>query len=242
MPSQKKAGKAAARRKSSKSGSSKQAKKKAKKQAKKQVKKQAKKQVKKQAKKQVKKQAKKQAKKQVKKQAKKQTTRQAAKKAKKKAARRRAKAKKALRAVAVGDAVKLPADARNLIGRYDPSVAHGARGAETIEGIVCSIRAIRTGRLVAKTRGSLAGFVLEIIHSATFRRDASAKSAAGARGNGRLTESPVWRRLRELLRESAGTKQLLSAASGGLSGDPYSSLLDGWRVVKVKAELVEAID
>jgi hypothetical protein len=160
----------------------------------------------------------------------------------KKTLRRSTKARKGLRVVAVGDAVKLPIDARNLIDRYDPSAARGARSAEAVEGIVCSIRTIKTGRLVAKTRGDLSGYVLEIIHSETFRRHASPTERAGAPAITGLTQSPVWQRMRELLEKAVGAKELPSAASGGLSVEPYRSLLNGWRVVKVKAELVEVVD
>jgi hypothetical protein len=122
-------------------------------------------------------------------------------------------------------------------------MGRGARAAETIEGLVCSVRTIKTGRLVAKTRGDLSAYVLEIIHSETFERHVgTSRNSSGVLGPARLKQSPVWRRAQEILREAASKKQLLSAASGGLSDEPYKSLLGGWRVVKVKAEVVEAVD
>jgi len=144
--------------------------------------------------------------------------------------------------VAVGDAVRLPAESRNLISRYDPKLARGARCTEGIEGIVCSIRDIRTGKLVAKTRGDLTGFVLEILHAQTFRLQySSERNTAGASGSGDPSDSPVSLRLRGLLQELASRRELVSASSGVLSREPFAELLDGWRVVKVKAEAVDPL-
>lgn len=156
---------------------------------------------------------------------------------------RRGTARKTLTAVEIGDVVRFPAEARNLIGRYDPAVARGARAADAIEGIVCSIRSIATGKLIPKTRGDLSGHVLEIMHDQTFQLHyASDRNTGGARGPENVRENPVWQRVREVLREMASGKQLISAASGGLGQEPLHSLLDGWRVVKVKAEYVESAE
>jgi hypothetical protein len=148
-----------------------------------------------------------------------------------------------LKAVAVGDAVRFPAEARNQIGRYDPAIARGARGAEAIKGIVCSVRNIATGKLVAKTRGDLAGYVLEIMHDQTFQLHyGSDRNTGGPRGPESVRDNPAWRRVREVLGEMAASGKLVSAASGGLGEEPVRSLLDGWRVVKVKAEYVESAE
>lgn len=169
----------------------------------------------------------------------------ARKKARKSTRKTRRKAGRArpkrLTAVAVGEAVRIPVEAPNLITRYDPARARGARGAEAIEGIVLSIRKIASGQLVAKTTGDLSGFVLEIVHNQTFRPYLSSdKNTGGPRGPEQVTANPAWMRLRELLREMVESKQLVSAASEGLSKEPLRSLLDGWRVVKVKAQHIEA--
>lgn len=168
--------------------------------------------------------------------------------ARKRASRKRpkrrpaAKPKRRQTAVAVGDAVRLPAEAHNQISRYDPKLAPGGRSTEAIEGIVCSIRDIRSGKLVAKTRGDLAGFVLEILHAQTFRLQySSEKNVAGAAASGIPAHNPLWSRLRALLQEMAARGELVSVSSGGLSQDPFASLLDGWRVVKVKAEAIEPL-
>ncbi len=137
--------------------------------------------------------------------------------------------------------MRVPTEAPNLITRYDPGIARGTRGAEAIEGIVLSIRKIATGQLVAKTTGDLSGFVLEIVHNQTFRLYLSSdKNSGGPRGPEQLTANPVWVRLREFLKEMAEKKQLLNASSEGLTQESLRSLLDGWRIVKVKAQQVEA--
>jgi hypothetical protein len=168
--------------------------------------------------------------------------------ARKRVSRKRSKKKSAPKRkrrqtpVAVGDAVRLPAETRNLISRYDPKLARGARVTEGIEGLVCSIRDIRTGKLVAKTRGDLTGFVLEILHTQTFRLQySSERNTAGVSGSAAPTDSPLWLTLRALLQEMAARRELVSASSGVLSQDPFASLLDGWRVVKMKAEAVDPL-
>ncbi len=148
-----------------------------------------------------------------------------------------------LKTVQIGDAVRFPAEARNQIGRYDPHIARGARGAEGIEGIVCSIRDIGTGKLVAKSRGDLSGFVLEVLHHQTFQLHyASDRNTGGPRGPENVKENPTWLRVREVLREMSANNQLVSVATGGLSEEPMRPLLDGWRVVKIKAEYVESAE
>ncbi len=142
--------------------------------------------------------------------------------------------------VTVGDAVRLAADTRNQVARYEPRFSGPTRGTETIEGIVCSIRQISSGKLVAATQGNLEGYVLEVLHSRTFAGQySSAKNTGGPRGRERVTDTPSWQRLRGLLREMASQRQFISAAPGGLAREPFSSLLDGWRVIKVRAELIE---
>jgi hypothetical protein len=117
-----------------------------------------------------------------------------------------------------------------------------ARTAEATEGIVCSIRDIRTGKLVPETKGALTGFVLEILHTQTFRfQFSSERNAPRPAGSEVPTDSPLWLKLRTLLREMAGRREFASAGSGALLEEPFASLLDGWRVVKVKAKAVESL-
>lgn len=157
-------------------------------------------------------------------------------------ARLRAKpTRKTLKTVAVGDVVRFSGDARNQMSRYDASASPEARGAEAIEGIVCSIRNIATGKAVGKTRGDVSSFVLEIVHHQTFKvHYASDRNTGGPRGPENVRNNPIWARVREALTAMAAKKQYISSAAGGLSEEPLASLLDGWRVVKVKAESVES--
>jgi hypothetical protein len=78
---------------------------------------------------------------------------------------------------------------------------------------------------------------LEIVHNQTFRPFLSSdRNTGGVRGPEEVTANPLWVKLRGLLREMADRKQLVASASEGLSQDPLRTLLDGWRVVKVKAQ------
>jgi len=155
----------------------------------------------------------------------------------------KARPKRPLVRVAVGDAVRLPADTSNQMARYDPGFLGAARGAEAIEGIVCSIRQISSGKLVPVTQGKLQGYVLEVLHSHTFAPQfSSTRNTGGPRGPERVSDSPSWKRLRVLLREMASERQFVSAAPGGLAREPFASLLDGWRVIKVRAEVIELVE
>jgi len=149
--------------------------------------------------------------------------------------------RKTLKTVAIGDVVRFGGDARNQMSRYDAGASSDSRGAEAIEGIVCSIRNIATGKAVGKTRGDISGFVLEIVHHQTFKvHYASDRNTGGPRGPENVRNNPIWARLREVLTSMAAKKQYVSSAAGSLSEEPLASLLDGWRVVKVKAEGVQS--
>ena len=176
------------------------------------------------------------------KKARKSATRPRSKKKRKPQSRRTVR-KRTTTAVAVGDVVRLPANARNQLSRYEPRLARVARGADAVEGIVCSIRDISTGRLTAKTRGDLDRYVLDVLHHRTFTAHFSSdRNTGGPKGSDQLRDNPSWVRLRALLREAAAEGHFLSAASGELSRDLFSSLLDGWRVVKVRAELIDIVE
>jgi hypothetical protein len=97
--------------------------------------------------------------------------------------------------------------------------------------------------LAAKTRGDLDGYVLEIIHDRTFTAHFSSdRNAGGGRGSDQMKDNRSWLRLRALLQEKAAEGSLPCVASGALSQEPFSSLLDGWRVVKVRAEVIDTVE
>ncbi len=171
--------------------------------------------------------------------------RKAAKKrtsAKRSTKKRGAPRKRRPRAVAVGDPVRLPPEVGNQIIQYDPKMALEARAAEAVEGIVCSIRSIRTGKYVQKTRGDLSEFVLEVLHSQTFRfQYSSERNVAGSIAADVSAENPVWLKFRSILQEASSRGDFAGARAAVLGEEPFSSLLDGWRVVKVRAEAVEPL-
>jgi len=159
------------------------------------------------------------------------------KRKKKKAARRRRK--KPLTKVAIGDVISVPGRVRGEAERAGPSWGTGAP-AETVLGLVCSIRAIATGKLVGRTRGDLSKYLLEVIHSESFAAQGPPSVNREQRRLSRLRQNPAWSQTRALLRELADKKDLVSAVSSRLSQEPFDSLLNGWRVVKVKGDQVEA--
>jgi hypothetical protein len=139
----------------------------------------------------------------------------------------------------VGDLVAVPGEGQNLIGRYDPRAVGLPRGGGAIEGVVCSIREIATGQLVGETKGPLDRYVIELVHDLTFSGQfSSALNVGGGKAPGEVARSPIWVRLRRLLRGMAEKGELISVASGGLTTDSFRQLLDGWRVVKVRAQLL----
>jgi len=105
-----------------------------------------------------------------------------------------------------------------------------------VEGIVCSIRDIAAGKLVGKTKGPAEGYVFEVLQDRTFSPAlSSTRNIGGARPPAEVTSNPTWRKVREVLREAAARGQLLGGAPQELLG----SVLDGWRVTKVRAQMVE---
>ena len=164
----------------------------------------------------------------------------AAKKAKKAKPRPKTKVSKGPGPVSVGDAVRMPTEASNTFVHYDPRTEISGRGAGAIEGLVWSVRDVSSGKLVAKTSGPLSRYVLEVLHDRTFHPQFSGNiNSGGPKGPVLANENPKWNRIRTLLREMAKGGNLVSQASGGLNVEPFLSLLDGWRVVKLHADLVE---
>lgn len=144
--------------------------------------------------------------------------------------------------VAVGDEVRLPVELPNQIRHYDPREEFLGRSGDGIEGIVYSIREIATGKLVAKTQGPLEKYVLEVLHDRTFHLQySSARNTGGPKGASEVHDNQNWMRIREALRQMASRSELASQSPDRIRGDLFSSLLDGWRVVKLRANLVEVL-
>ena len=84
-----------------------------------------------------------------------------------------------------------------------------------------------------------AGYVLEILHTRTFATQFSSETnTGGVNGPEVVSDNPAWSRLQSLLRRQAESKQLASYGSGGVAREVFGDLLDGWRLVKMKAEFV----
>lgn len=136
--------------------------------------------------------------------------------------------------VAVGDWVSLRP------GGAQPGALPIERDGEVAQGIICSIREIATGKLVAKTRDELEGYLLEVLHHRTFRPQFSSSRNVGPATAGTIARSPAWRKMQEILRNAAKERRFFSYATGGLPNELFGSLLDGWRVVRVRAAAVES--
>jgi len=164
------------------------------------------------------------------------------KKAKKAKPTPKSRAAKGPGPVGVGDAVRMPTEVSNTFRHYDPRQEISGLGAGVVEGLVWSIREVASGKLVAKTSGALSRYVLEVLHDRTFHPQFSGNiNSGGPKGSTVASENPKWVRIRALLQEMAKSGKLVSQASGGLTAEPFVTMLDGWRVVKLHAEVVELV-
>jgi hypothetical protein len=142
----------------------------------------------------------------------------------------------------VGDHVRLISREKNrypLPTTYTPGQAPSH---EPVDGLVLAIREIATGKLTTQAGGALDGFVVELLYDSTFNTKwASLKNAP--RTADRPNSTPSWKRIRALLRDAAEKGQLWSTASPDLfTASPMAKLLDGWKVVKIVAAHLEALD
>jgi hypothetical protein len=146
--------------------------------------------------------------------------------------------------VGVGDEVRLPVEVANQFRHYDARQELLGRTGDAIEGLVCCIREIATGKLVAKTHGPLEKYVLEIVHNRTFNSQYGSRQNIRDR-NGRpaaeLAANETRTRVADSLRQAASRGEYAGRASDLLQKEPFATLLDGWRVVKLRANLVELL-
>ena len=144
--------------------------------------------------------------------------------------------------IAVGEHVRLKTFLANLHQTYQVNDSQLAFRREAVNGLVMSIRDIKTGHLVAATDGKTQGYVFELLFDNTFSsRYASIRNAP--RNVERATATPAWQRIRETLRELATKEELVSTSTPGFMIDsPFSKLLDGWKVVKVRADELESLE
>lgn len=145
-------------------------------------------------------------------------------------------------ALAVGDHVRLKARDGNQHKSFHVSKAESASFREPVDGMVLSIREVRSGKLVPATKGEFDQYIVEMIYSQTF----NAKFAS-LRNAPRGSEDPLttvsWRRLRAALRATIEKDELFSTAMPSLLTDsPLATLLDGWKVIKVWSTELESLE
>lgn len=146
-------------------------------------------------------------------------------------------------AVSVGDEVQVPLESRNEYQGYDVFPHQVGSPGQLIHGLICSIREVSSGELVGVAAGNFRQYVFEILHSNSFHpRFGTERNSEGSQGPGGLADNPVWSQLRQQIREAAKRGKLVSHAAGHLDEEPFASLLDGWRIVKVWTGEVESLE
>ena len=144
-----------------------------------------------------------------------------------------AKVKAVAPMLAMGDHIRLKTRAANQHGTYNIEDAQVAYSREPADGLILSIREVRTGQLVAKTAGDLKNYVIEMVFDNTFNsKYASTKNAP--RSADRVTATPLWRLIRSTLRELAEKGEFLSTTTKNFFDEgPLAKKLDGWKVIKI---------
>ena len=142
----------------------------------------------------------------------------------------------------VGDHARLKTRESNQHPSYRYDAAEVATYRESVDGIILAIREVRTGKLVSSTKSALDKYVVELIYNRTFNsRLASMRNAP--RGVDDPTATSGWKRLRATLRQAADKGEFYSTAMPNLLTDnPLSTLLDGWKVVKVWSREMESLE
>ena len=144
--------------------------------------------------------------------------------------------------LAVGDHVRLKTRDTNQHTAYGAEAADPTMFHDAVDGIVFSIRNVKTGALVTKTTGKLTDHVFELVYIRTFSpRYASLRNAP--RGADDPTMTAGWKRLRATLRKAAEEGKIFSTASNELlEGSPLAGMLDGWKVVKIWSEQIDSLE
>jgi hypothetical protein len=160
-----------------------------------------------------------------------------------KARRRSASKSKEQRMLAPGQEVRLPLRVHNLFAGYNPRLLREDVPSRQIEGLVLSIREIATGKMVGLAVGDFDKYVIEVIHNRSF--DASFASTGNA-GKATMGERPqntkMWAKLKATLHQMGQERKLVSTTDDSFAKSALPELLDGWRVVKVRASEIEAVE
>jgi len=107
---------------------------------------------------------------------------------------------------------------------YRPWLA--LRGRALLTGIVCSIRSVKTGKLVAKASGAMGDYVFGVLDT-----QASGPAIGGARNADR---PEVKRAVAQALKKAAQSGRAVSDATSLLREGPLAGV-DGWRVLRLVA-------
>lgn len=145
-------------------------------------------------------------------------------------------------AFAVGDHVRLKNRDINEHPSYQIKNAEVAFTREPADGIVLSIREIKSGRLVTQATGNIDQYVVELLYDNTFNpRYASTRNAP--RTAERATAAPAWRRIHAMLRDLAAKGELISTNTPNfLTESPLAKYLDGWKVLKVRSNDIVSLE
>lgn len=151
-------------------------------------------------------------------------------------------AKQAPLTLAVGDHVRLRSRDGNQHQSYRTSAAEVTTYREAIDGLVLSIRDVKSGQLVAASAGDITNYVVELVYTRSFNpRFASTRNAP--RGVDDPTTTGAYRKLRATLRKDAAAGTFYSTATPNLqTSGPLATLLDGWKVVKVWSDNLENLE
>jgi hypothetical protein len=134
---------------------------------------------------------------------------------------------------AIGDEVRVSAEVRNEHVAY----AHAAGtegGREPIDGLVVSIREISSGRRVKVAAGDARNYVFDLLDTQTFDPRFSSKINSQGVAAGHIEAGATYGQVQAALRQrSVEAKEV--GAEALLRQEPFSALLDGWRLVRVCA-------
>jgi hypothetical protein len=145
--------------------------------------------------------------------------------------------------ISVGDQVRVPLEADNAYAGYQLPVDQKRAMDEPIEGLVCAIRHVPTGKLVKTASGNMNEYVFEILHSRSFNPRFSSDHNVGKSKVPRLVqEYETWSAVRQALRDLAAKDELLSDARGELAKQALAPSLDGWRLVKMRSPVIESLE
>lgn len=157
-------------------------------------------------------------------------------------ARKRTTAKAPAQVLSLGEEVRLSLRAHNQFLGYDPRLLEEEGPSRAIEGLVLSIRELATGRLLPLASGNFGQYVLEVLHNRSFDPAFASLQNAGKTIGEKPQATPMWTKVRDTLRQMAAEHKLISLSDGSLSASPLVGLLDGWRVVKVRADQIEIVE